>query len=133
MSIYGRAQGKPIPIYGISKVSESQPCGCPGGMNALLSNMVMMFKATQRVINAFFPTANAFAPIVADMNAEVSTEPFIFVRLVWAYKNPGKAFNKTSYRDLIDLLDIYYQYLMDPTTDPLPLYDLLAAATDNTT
>jgi hypothetical protein len=101
-------------------------------MNALLSNMVMMFRATEQVINAFFPVAKAFAPIVADMNAEISTEPFIFVRFVWAKEHPGKAFNKTSYRDLIDLIDIYYQYMMDPDTDPLPLNELLAAATGNT-
>lgn len=77
----------------------------------------------------FFPVANAFAPIVAEMKATITLPPFLFVRLVWANQHKGVAFDKTRYKHLVDLIDLYYQYKFDPTTDPLPLYELLAAAT----
>jgi hypothetical protein len=130
MSVYARRLGKPRPIYGISsKTSAANTCGCPVGLNALFANLVMMLEETKEVINTFFPVAKAFAPIIADMKVEVTMPPFIFVRLVWADQHKGVAFNKTKYKHIIDLIDLYYQFKFDPKTDPLPLYDLLAKAT----
>jgi hypothetical protein len=131
MSVYSGRQGTPRPIYGLSSSDASRNCGCPDGFNAVLSNLVLMLKATEEVVTKFFPAATAFAPIIACMEASVTTSPFIFVRLVWADQHRGVAFDKTRYKHVVDLIDIYYQFKLDPTTDPLPLFDLLAAATMN--
>jgi hypothetical protein len=98
-------------------------------MNALFSQLVLMLKATEDVITKFFPVAQAFAPIIADMKAEMTMPPFIFVRLVWADQHKGVVFDKTRYKHIVDMIDLYYQYKFDPKTDPMPLYELLADAT----
>jgi hypothetical protein len=88
---------------------------CKDALLALSS----LFSALENAVMVFFPSSSIIAPLVAPMGATVKVSDKVFVRLTWCQQNPGIVFQSDSLFQLLQIKDLYLQFGMDYTNDPL--------------
>lgn len=95
------------PIYGVARNKHdtiTNSCICPTDLMTMLGNL-------QTVIDAFFPSFEGTAPLMADMKATAFLGPGLYVRILWSYRNKNRTFPRVTdpdYADaVLDIKDIY--------------------------
>ena len=107
-------------IYGGGKTYYTQPplsddkC-CFDALIALSA----LFSAIENAVEIFFPSTSIIAPMIAPMGAKAKVSNKVFVRLTWRQQYPGVVFHPDSLLQRLQIKDIYLQYDMDYTGDPL--------------
>lgn len=85
----------------------------------LLQNYVSLITVTSSLIKQFFPGAIVSTSVIADMGVKLNLSPSLFTRLSWATRNKDIKFDSKSMIHLTQLKDIYVEYDMDWTNDPV--------------
>lgn len=88
-------------------------------LSKLFADYAKLVDITAKIINKFFPTITLNSNVVADMGAKMQLSPSLFTRLAWAQRNKGTKYDTTSRLHLTQLKDIYLEYDMDWTKDPV--------------
>ena len=129
-SIYGAPPCRPREIV----VEEAHEIGVSDGvgggdtadsirarlnLSKLFADYAKLVDVTAKIINKFFPAITLNSNVIADMGAKMQLSPSLFTRLVWAQRNKGTKYDATSRLHLTQLKDIYLEYDMDWTKDPV--------------
>ena len=117
-SVYGSRFGEKQ-IYGISSIPPCDTTVCTSmfPMKLYLDALTNTIGNMIEVIDKFFPATLAFAQVIADMSITSSVPPGMFVRLVWAKRNPGVKFINDTLNN-IQLKQIYLEFDLDWRSDP---------------
>ena len=125
-SIYGAPPCRPREIVVEEVVEVGGEVGGGGvGIRAMLdlsklfADYAKLVDITAKIINKFFPAITLNSNVVADMGAKMQLSPSLFTRLAWAQRNKGTKYDTTSRLHLTQLKDIYLEYDMDWTKDPV--------------
>lgn len=81
--------------------------------------LTVFFSALENAINFFIPSTSILAPMIAPMGAKATVSDKVFVRLVWRQEYPGAVFHPDNLLQRLQIKEIYLQYGMDYTSDPL--------------
>ncbi len=113
-SIFGSQIGRKQ-IYG--SACNSTLCNELFPMDSYLDSLSVTIQQMISIIDKFFPETISYANVVADMSATSIASPGLFVRLVWAKRNPGIKFVNNELNS-IHLKQIYLEFGLDWKTDP---------------
>ena len=86
--------------------------------DALLA-LSTLFSTLENAVTTFFPSSSIIAPMIAAMGATAKVSDKVFVRLTWRQQYPGVVFHPDSLLQRLQIKDLYLQYGMDYTKDPL--------------
>jgi len=111
VNLYGRCSKKVDPII------STRPC--PALFKKTLIDLLALANVTKQSIDRFFPALQLYAPFMSDMEATVAVSPALFTRITWAQRNKPSKYDKTSPIHIYQLKDIYAEYSLDWTTDPV--------------
>jgi hypothetical protein len=78
-----------------------------------------LFSAIENAVELFFPSTSIMAPMIAPMVAKATVSNKVFVRITWRQQYPGVVFHPDSLLQRLQIKDIYLQFGMDYSNDPL--------------
>jgi hypothetical protein len=117
-SVYG-SRGGQKQIYGIASIPPCDTSLCTDmfPLKLYLDTLTSTIGNLISVVGKFFPSSTSFAQVIADMSVASNLPPGMFVRLVWAKRNPGVRFINSTI-DNIHLKQIYLEFDLDWRADP---------------
>lgn len=117
IDMYGRRSTRSI--YGC-KVAKRGCCNAEDlcKSDETISNLYDIVSILETIVDEFFPDENIAAPYIANMSACAYVTPPVLARIIWQRRHPGECFKKCPIQ-ILQLKDIYLEYVLDPTGDPL--------------
>jgi hypothetical protein len=83
-----------------------------------------LFSAMENAINVFIPSTAIVAPMIAPMSATATVSDKVFIRLTWRQEYPGTVFDPDNLLQRLQIKELYLQYGMEYTNDPLFMDEL---------